>query len=71
MSEFADKIRTIGFVSCRPNRRAVSVTDDDGKIVGVEIVDGFGNSVTEYVDRQDVTIRTATVQSGSSVLETS
>lgn len=71
MSEFSDKIRTIGFVTSRGQRRSADVTNDDGQVVGLSHVDDLGNVVTEYTDRQDVTIRTATVAAGSKVLETS
>ena len=70
MSEFSDKAKTIGFSRGR-GRRPVSVRNGDGHVIGVETTDGLGNVVTEYADRQDVTIRAATVRAAGTALEAS
>jgi hypothetical protein len=66
MSEFADKVRTLS-VRRSSGKRVVVVRDMDGRPVGAARRDEVGNIVTEYDNRQDVTIQAATVQVSSNV----
>lgn len=59
MSEFSDKIRTLGIIGSRPPR-VTEGRDQQGRRYRAT-TDDLGNVTTEYDDRQDVTIRAATV----------
>lgn len=56
MSEFSDKVKTIGVIGQRTRSSVVSGKTEDGESFK-STVDELGNTVTEYAERQDVTIR--------------
>lgn len=60
MSEFSDKIRTIGVIGSCSRPHATDGRDQQGRRYRAT-TDELGNTTTEYDDHQDVTIRAATV----------
>jgi hypothetical protein len=55
MSDFSDKVRTVGVVGRTPTSR--DVRDGDGRLVGRETVDENNTIITERDNGVDVTIR--------------
>lgn len=62
MSNFGDKIKTIGFVrsSTRTRPSATSGMDSSGRRY-LAVTDELGNTVTEWDDHQDVTIQASPI----------
>lgn len=56
MSEFSDKVRTIGVIGRRTRDVVTSGKTASGESFKAT-TDELGNTVTEYSERQDVTIR--------------
>jgi len=56
MSEFGDKVKTIAIIGCRTRPKVTSGTTKTGEPFKAT-TDELGNTVTEYAERQDVTIR--------------
>lgn len=56
MSEFSDKIRTIGVIGRRTRDTVTSGRTASGESFK-KTTDELGNTITEYTERQDVTIR--------------
>lgn len=56
MSEFSDKIKTIGVIGRRTRDTVTSGRTESGEPFK-KTTDELGNTITEYAERQDVTIR--------------
>lgn len=55
MSDFSDKVRTVGMIGGTPTSR--DVRDSDGKLIGRQTVDENNTIITERDTGVDVTIR--------------
>lgn len=56
MSEFADKVRSLGFVA-NPHRTRVELIRRDGRLVGHDLHDEAGNTTHVRDESQSVTVR--------------
>lgn len=57
MSEFADKVRSLGVLSGGRTRDRVRDIRRDGKVIGKSTTDQNNGTTDTYDNRQDVTIR--------------